>query len=225
MPSSRVLSSALSPRERKALLLVRLLKNVGGKKELSKLEKVLEEEVRRKWVKKGKEQGKEKRRKLEKQGKRETCKRERAPRKKDAKQERKPRRRVSEAWTAKDFAVEAVKRNLRPDGKWVQLRSLGKWWQTYTRLDLEELVKALAVLKEEHVLTCKTAGRQWKLGVRAGEVTLMEEASKKRAEGVRNRRKKAGERKEAVTAPEGREGGEAGVAVGEAPADAGQVQA
>ena len=209
MPSSRALSSSLSRKEKEALLLGKLLKKAEGKKELSKLEKVLEER-RSKSVRKEKERRKEKRRKLEKVDKRKPRKPEGASRKKSVKEEWKPRRRVSDVWTAKDFAVEAVKRNLRPDRKWVQLRTLGRWWNTFTRLDLEEMVKALEVLRDEHVLNCKREGRQWKLGVRAREVTLMEDAYKKRAESLRTRAKKARVKKEAERGAEGGEGGQAG---------------
>jgi hypothetical protein len=90
---------------------------------------------------------------------------------------------MSDVWVAKDLAVEAVKRSLRADRKWVQLRTLGKWWTTYTGLGVEGLVKALEGLKGERVLNCKTEGRQWKLGARAREVTLVEEAYEKGGEG------------------------------------------
>jgi hypothetical protein len=34
---------------------------------------------------------------------------------------------LTEGWSAKEFALEAVKRNIG-ERKWVQLRTLGKWW-------------------------------------------------------------------------------------------------
>jgi hypothetical protein len=91
---------------------------------------------------------------------------------KTVRKEWKPRYRVSDVWTAKDFAVEAVKRNLRADRKWVQLRTLGKWWNRCARFDMEELVRALEALRGEHVLNCKREGREWKLGERAREGEL-----------------------------------------------------
>jgi hypothetical protein len=80
---------------------------------------------------------------------------------------------VTDKWTAKDFALEAVKRTLTGERKWVQLRTLGKWWGIYAKRKADELVKALDELQAEHQVRSKGLGRSWRLGGRAREVTWL----------------------------------------------------
>jgi hypothetical protein len=221
MASSRARSSSLSRKARDELLLVKLLRKAEGTKELRKLKKLLKEEGERKSGRK-EEKGRKvekKERKVEKKEKeKEKVEKRKGGRtasrvgRKTVRKEWKPRYRVSDVWTAKDFAVEAVKRNLRPDRKWVQLRTLGKWWNKYARFDMEELVKALKALGEEHVLNCRTEGRQWKLGGRAREVIVVDEGGEKRGE---KRGEKGGEAEAEAKAERGKAEGAKGEKGGE----------
>jgi hypothetical protein len=80
---------------------------------------------------------------------------------------------LTDTWTTKDYALEAVKRTLTEERKWVQLRTLGKWWSVYGKGKAEELVKALDELAAEHKVRSKGSGRSWRLGGRARGVTWL----------------------------------------------------
>jgi hypothetical protein len=111
-----------------------------------------------------------------------------------AKGPKRPRHVVSDKWVARDYAIEGVKQTtVGAERKWVQRRTLEKWWKTYAgELGEAVLQKELEQLQNERVLSSKRHGGSWKLGGRAREWTYIAGSWKKGSDAKSGRKEGAG---------------------------------